>query len=237
MKIERINDHQFRCMLTQKELSDRKINLSELAYGSEKARSLFHDLMEQAFAEFGFEAEDIPVMIEAIPMSEETIMLIVTKIEDPEELDTRFSRFTPSASEDEDNSGAQRADDILELFRLLSEAKSSTQKKEKEKQSPAEPSAFVRIYSFPDLDSVCRAAAVLNCFFHGESSLYQDPKEKVYYLSVRKSEETPEDFNKVCNILSEYGTRKGYSAASEAYFMEHFRPVIQKDAVSKLALI
>ena len=39
MKIERINDHQFRCMLTQKELSDRKINLSELAYGSEKARS------------------------------------------------------------------------------------------------------------------------------------------------------------------------------------------------------
>ena len=43
---------------------------------------------------FGFEADDIPLMIEAIPLSQDTIILVITKVEYPEELDTRFSRFS-----------------------------------------------------------------------------------------------------------------------------------------------
>ena len=35
MKIERINDNQIRCTLTKKDLADRQIKLSELAYGTE----------------------------------------------------------------------------------------------------------------------------------------------------------------------------------------------------------
>lgn len=38
--------------------------------------------------------EDIPLMIEAIPVSADCIVLIVTKVDDPEELDTRFSKFS-----------------------------------------------------------------------------------------------------------------------------------------------
>ena len=93
MKIERIYDNQLRCTLTSLDLSSRGINLAELAYGSEKARNLFREMIQQAAQEVGFEAEDIPLMVEAIPLSSESIMLIVTKVEDPEELDTRFSNF------------------------------------------------------------------------------------------------------------------------------------------------
>lgn len=93
MKIERISDNQIRCTLTSLDLSSRGINLAELAYGSEKARNLFREMIQQAAQEVGFEAEDIPLMVEAIPLSSESIMLIVTKVEDPEELDTRFSKF------------------------------------------------------------------------------------------------------------------------------------------------
>ena len=52
-------------------------------------------MMQQAAFEFGFEAEDIPLMIEAIPASSDSIVLIITKVEDPEELDTRFSKLCP----------------------------------------------------------------------------------------------------------------------------------------------
>ena len=97
MKIERISDNQIRCTLTSLDLSSRGINLAELAYGSEKARNLFREMIQQAAQEVGFEAEDIPLMVEAIPLSSESIMLIVTKVEDPEELDTRFSKFSPFA--------------------------------------------------------------------------------------------------------------------------------------------
>lgn len=67
MKIEKISDNQIRCTLTRADLADRQLQLSELAYGTEKAKSLFRDMMQQAAFEFGFEAEDIPLMIEAIP--------------------------------------------------------------------------------------------------------------------------------------------------------------------------
>lgn len=38
-------------------------------------------------------------MIEAIPMPNECIILDITKVSDPEELDTRFSRFSQSSVE------------------------------------------------------------------------------------------------------------------------------------------
>mgnify|MGYP002896795245 CR=1 FL=1 len=85
MKIEKISDNQIRCTLTRADLADRQLKLSELAYGTEKAKVLFRDMMQQAAYEFGFEAEDIPLMIEAIPLSADTIILIITKVEYPEE--------------------------------------------------------------------------------------------------------------------------------------------------------
>ena len=39
MKIEKINDNQIRCTLTLDDLAQRQLKLSELAYGSEKAKS------------------------------------------------------------------------------------------------------------------------------------------------------------------------------------------------------
>lgn len=100
MKFERISENQIRCTLNKADLADRELKINELAYGSEKAKELFRELMEQASYEVGFEAENIPLMIEAIPVSPDCLVLIITKVEDPEELDTRFSKFTQPATAD-----------------------------------------------------------------------------------------------------------------------------------------
>ena len=129
MKIEKVNDHQIRCTLTREDLADRELKLSELAYGTEKAKDLFRDMMQQASFEFGFEAEDIPLMIEAIPLNSECIVLIITKVEDPDELDTRFSKFAPSVHEDGNtlddvlDTIAEGADDVLDLFKKIQNSK------------------------------------------------------------------------------------------------------------------
>ena len=127
MKIEKVNDHQIRCTLTKADLADRELKISELAYGTEKAKSLFRDMMQQASYEFGFDAEDIPLMIEAIPLNSECIVLVITKVEDPEELDTRFSKFSEPEDEFADNESmdldedalAQGAEEILQIFNEL----------------------------------------------------------------------------------------------------------------------
>ena len=125
MKIERISENQIRCTLTRSDLADRELKLSELAYGTEKAKELFREMMVQASDELGFEADNIPLIIEAVPISNECIMLIVTKVDDPEELDTRFSKFTPSPEDtddlaDSDDELYNSADEILDMFKRLS---------------------------------------------------------------------------------------------------------------------
>lgn len=92
MKIEKISDNQIRCTLSHQDLAERELKLSELAYGSEKAKALFRDMMQQASYEFGFEADDIPLMIEAIPISKETLILVITKVDNPDELNNKFSK-------------------------------------------------------------------------------------------------------------------------------------------------
>ena len=124
MKIEKINENQIRCTLTREDLESHQVNLKELAYGSEKAKKLFRDMMQQAQIQFGFEADNIPLMIEAIPVNLDSVILIVTKVEDPEELDTRFSKFSPY----KDNAQAEPlqldgADNIIDIFQKICEAK------------------------------------------------------------------------------------------------------------------
>ncbi len=93
MKIEKVNDNQIRCTLTKEDLADRQLKLSELAYGTEKAKVLFRDMMQQAAYEFGLQAEDIPLMIEAIPLSADTIIRTITKVEYPKRLILVFLNF------------------------------------------------------------------------------------------------------------------------------------------------
>ena len=130
MKIEKVNDNQIRCTLTREDLEDRHIKISELAYGSAKAKSLFKDMVEQANYEFGFETNDIPLMVEAIPLPSESIVLIITKVEYPDELDTRFSKFSEADDDFTDLGNAGQppvikgAADILELFERIKNIKS-----------------------------------------------------------------------------------------------------------------
>lgn len=257
MKIEKINDNQIRCTLTRDDLANRQIKLSELAYGTEKAKNLFRDMMLQAQDEFGFEADNIPLMIEAIPITPDSIVLIITKVEDPEELDTRFSKFAMneddspvSVSDVPDISGA---DDILDLFQKLCESKlkksSSMKKKEKAPSSKSKVSEeettvpednseekspnLTRIFTFLDLDVIISASRGLNGCYDGENTLYKD-KNQNYLLILHQTDSTPEEFNKVCNILSEYGRGRACSSSVEAYLTEHGEVIISQQALQQL---
>lgn len=255
MKIERINENQIRCTLTSFDLSMRNLNLSELAYGSEKARSLFREMIKKAEAEVGFEAEDIPLMVEAIPLSAESIMLIITKIEDPEELDTRFSRFSPAA--EEEASGTSLPNELLEgadqILNLLSQAggtpenaKSSAPVKPVSEKKPAETatggvgktyadSLAQRIFCFDSLKTSAQACRIGGQAFEGESCLYKNRRTGKYYLFLRELTPGSEDFIRFCNLLVEYGTSVRAEYASRAYFDEHYERIIRENAVAVLS--
>lgn len=258
MKIEKVNENQIRCTLTKEDLADRQIKISELAYGSEKAKSLFRDMIEQANYEFGFEADDIPLMIEAIPLSGENIILQITKVEYPEELDTRFSRFSEGEEDQEESnpdtalfSNTQGADDILGLFQKMKEDLEE-QIEEKEKQvenislelpktkkresvTPELSETLTKMFEFGKLEQVERLANVLAGYYTGENDLYKDEHKNRFYLLVRKSKHSPEEFNKVCNVISEYAVQKKYTSATEAFFLEHGKSILKGNALEVMS--
>ena len=274
MKIEKVNDTQIRCTLTKEDLADRQLKLSELAYGTEKAKSLFREMMQQAAYEFGFEADNIPLMIEAIPLPSESIILIITKVEYPEELDSRFSQFSPPSEDDlpeepQEYSAPvlEGAEDIMNLIKKIKNHKSDetatpVQQHLSDIQSIAEtvnsglekllsavdkhppvqevpaketkPQNVSKLLIFNSLDEVIRVASLMGDYYQGNNDLYHNPKSEQYYLVLHKGSHSPEEFNRVCNSLSEYGKQGAYSDALIAYFNEHNQCILSKRALQIL---
>ena len=233
MKIEKLNDNQIRCTLTRADLADRELKLSELVTGTEKAKSLFHDMMQQASAEFGFEAEDMPLMIEAVPASSDSIVLIITKVDEPEELDHKFSKFGTTHNVLDKLEGA---DEFLDLVNKVKDAVSETVKQVTQKEE--EPNLpKIRLFSFSTLDCVITASRILENLYQGANTLYKDSPNDVYILALTQSKHSTYEFNKFCNMLSEYGCLEIATPTILAYLEEHCEIIISANAVQQLGQI
>ena len=217
MKIEKISDNQIRCTLTRADLADRQLQLSELAYGTEKAKSLFRDMMQQAAFEFGFEAE--------------------------------FSKFAPSSIADARKKNTpgklEGAEGLLDLLGKVQESFEA----QAAKSAPDTTSASgddtekkdsgnnIRLFSFPVMENVLKAARLLAPMYHGSNTLYKDEQEEMYLLALARSDHSAADFNRICNMLSEYGALERASGATFAFLEEHCKTFLSGDAVQQLANI
>ena len=280
MKLERLSENQIRCTLNKADLADRELLLNELAYGTDKAKELFRDMMEQAADELGFEVNDIPLMIEAIPVSPDCLILIITKVEDPEELDTRFSRFskytdieisdsTDIVEEDKEdadedsldlfNNAASLMETISDIVENIEQAKKQSEssqnanfiplsaalrenaarkKAEKAKEKKKEDiTVSYRVFSFQNINDISKAAVMVAPIYRDDNSLYKSPFDNHYYLIVNHQSDDLENYQRVCNLLSEYGTKVKANYAMPYYFAEHFKVIIKKDAIQTLASI
>lgn len=260
MKIEKLNDNQIKCILNKNDLASRDLNVSELAYGSDKANFLFREMTEQAYKKFGFQIDNTPLMVEAIPLPNDSIALILTKVDDPEELDTRFSKFSPtkddlanissSVSSSED-SKINKANEILNLLSSFREAladsaglsaMSHTKKQDKKdstendsQTASASQKNIALVFVFDNIDKIISLSKVLRTKYHGQSSIYQ--RDNLYYLLINQSDHSPEEFNQICNILCEFGNRTNMNLYSEAYLSEHCELILKDDSLMKLASI
>ena len=245
MKIEKLSETQIKCTLNGQDLNDRELQLSELAYGSEKAKALFSELVLKASYECGFVPDENPLMIEAIPVNSDCLVLIVTKVSDPDEFDTRFSQMTPAPEDlknfDDRSKQMARADEIFacvsQLSSLLSKAAQELTNKEGEKESSPEHVVMQKCFIFDSLAEIIRFAGVIAPFYSGKNTLYKDDWNEKYYLVLNISLHSPEVFNKVCNIAAEYGTPEHTRYASVSYYDEHFTRIIKDSAVKKLAAL
>ena len=239
MKIEKINDRQICCIISSEDLINNQIKLSELAFGSNKARVFFRDLMLKARNDCGFDGLNSQLMIEAIPQPPDAIKLIITKMGES----TKSTEQAPGDAPAHLDLHFEGVDGVLNLIREIREqAAKGSSKKNSPGQSAAQtylpkemPRPVVEAFRFADIESIASAAGALKGQYDGENSLYFEPLQGTYLLTVHCVTESPEEFNKICNILTEYSIPVHCSESGEYYLKEHGNEMIAGRALQVLA--
>ena len=241
MKIEKIDENSIALIINNEELRNRNLKMSDLSYGSDKAKDLLVEIMNQAKTEVGFNP-DAPLAVEAVPLKDGDIKLIVTKVYNPDELDARYSRFTPMKHDKLPFTIMQMLEDTIDKFEEAlkqNNTKGINEVNNVEKLEIRKETDQIVIFEFDDLDKASDACKNVK-YFDYVSVLYKDEKSKKYYLVLSISGNVPkvviEDFNKVCNSLAEHGVRiRGKVGMNQAYYEEHYKIIIKEDAVNKLS--
>lgn len=257
MKIEQINPNQIKCILNKNDLSSRNLQVDNLTYGTEPFNSLVNELIKHAKDKFNFITDSTPIVIEAIPMPGDSLSITITKNDDPEELDTRFSKFSPTP-EDVENAinetfsshqeKINKANEILSLLSsfkdaLLNQAiqdstdfpKISTPNNSKKNQMPPVHNDINLVFIFENMDKLISLSRILQTKYTGESSIYQNNNQ--FYLLINNVSHTPEEFNQICNIICEYGRYTNFKKNPTAYLNEHYELILAEDALQQLANI
>lgn len=237
MKIEKINENQIRCTLNKEDLEDRDIKLSELAYGTGKTRELFQDMMQQANDDFGFEVNDIPLMVEAMPLASEGIVLVITKVENPEDSRSHFSNLFSKEFTDDFFSRLESMRMELEDFDEIHADSEEQEEISRDASNVTTDSLLYSIYVFDSLSDVISVAQLLVPYYQGDSSVYKSPINGKYYLSLCMEASNEHLLNKICSVLTEHGQREEPSYAKELYYIEHYEEIIADNAIEKLGHI
>lgn len=230
MKLERISDNQIRCTLNKEDLAGKETLLNELAFGSDKAKGLFRELMKKASAELGFETNDIPLMVEAIPVSKDCLILVITRVDNPDDFHEHYKKLSKNVSPE--NIHITEGSDLLDFL-----GNSSDHLKDLEDTMKfALLDSGLNIYCFHTLEDISDAAKLIKSY-QTRSSLYKDPMNHCYYLTLSTLSDTNEntDMEEIHSILSEYCKRLPNTYATASLFNEHLKTIIQRNAVEEMA--
>ena len=215
MEIEKISDDQIKFILTQADLEERDIRISELSYGSEKSQELFHEIMEEAVLHCDFRTDGhVPLVVEAVPLAGNSLMIIVTKASDKDVLHSRFD--------------------------ILPHTKNEGKFIEKGLPEPAEaPAAAAKadktvvIYVFDTLDCASAAALRIQKVYSGTGTLVKSFDG--LYLILDGAELPGKETPALEYAIGDYGRKHSTSMMAAMYLLEHGDVWIRGDAVTRLA--
>lgn len=219
MKIEKISDTQIRVTLNHSDLQNRDIKIGELAYGSTKAQALFRDMMNQAYEDFGFEAENVPLMIEAVPLSTDSIMIVVTKVDDPNQIEERLEAIGERPTHRTFKESLEnKLNDLQELTQEAPKSSHST--------------SCTLMYTFKNLEDVTHASCYIKNLYFGETTLYKYDNQ--YFMILKPNKNKKNNTAILKSMLSEFGEEGTSSELNEIFLKEHAKVLLASNALDIL---
>lgn len=212
MKIEKVSDSQLKFTLTQADLEEMKIKLEDLAAPGERTQKLFRDMIEKAVEQCDFPIENVPLMVEAVPASSESIMIIVTKISERKE--------------------------SAESFLQVNQGKAVRKYKRKGLETPFASKTIsdenVLIFSFDSLDDIIDLSSDLNKLYTGTNSIYKN-NGRYFLIIINDNPFDNIEVETIEDMLFEFGKKHVSNMLAEEYLVEHGEKIIDGNAIKVLS--
>ena len=260
MNIEPFDSNSMKVTLDSEDLERLGIDLHRDTYGSPKMQQLFRRIKTKLRQEYGFNPENQPLAIEAIPVSVEQLVLNFIPIY-PEDVGSTYAHFSSIAPEDEemglydsipdesDSGLLTDDDDSFGSSRFRENSGSSLffpphppegvslRAFEKKDRQDAKPQALA--VSFRSFQEAGTASSLLpDTADRAESCLFRMGKSQTadsYVLFIRPGNLPDKaDMRRLARTLSEYGRVEVCTDARLDYFLEHGTCLIKSDAIAKL---
>ena len=241
MKIDKINDMQVVCELSEEELNTMDLHMNTFMDDKEKSSSFLNALVdvalehtnmlkikEQAYLNLSVDKEKkkIKVLINAIG---ETML--------PDELYDEIASLLQSLGieepflDEEEDEFEEDDSDIDELTEYRDDQYYAYRSNLEQMADKIKYSGYASI-EFKSLDEITTTLKKYNKEFCGESEQFK--KDNRYILVLTFSEKLRTEYDNLIMSLADFVKMKDIPATRKAYLKEHYETIIAKDAFNKM---
>lgn len=249
MDFRRIDKNTVQCILSEEEMNAYGFQVEDFFSNQEKSRDFLEHIVERAEEEVGYESKGGMVSMQIMKMPNNDLAITFSERDREEgflnvlqQLHQLAGLFDPDTSEQVHNTDRESEElvDSEEEDRLRADEayqkhmrEVEKRKREKEKQQILSPKAY-RFEKFHDLEQF---AASLEMNKPITSTVYRDANDNSYYLLIRKGRLKMEEYQFLCQRISEFAVLGSEQPYVEQFCKEHFEVFIPKQAVRILKQI
>lgn len=246
MEFERIGKNTVQCHMTVEEMNDYGLRIEDFFTNQEKSRNFLEQLVERAEEEIGYEVETGMISMQLMRLPDDSLVItfsdrgedglhnMLNQLQNlagmldestAESIVDAMSRELGASSEEEvySEEELQEVDDTERTY--------PKRRNEKQQEKRRKSTVSSKVYRFEGLSVLENFACALHMEKNISSRLYKNAAGGEWYLLVKKGKLKLEEFQTICQQLSEYGSLCTKQPFMEQYCKEHYDCVIGKQAL------
>lgn len=247
MDFRKIDDNTVQCRMTEEEMNEYGLQIEDFFTDQEKSRDFLEQIVEMAEEEVGYEVESGMVSMQLMRMPDNSLTITFTD-RGEDGLQSMLHQIQQLAgmideAVNEDNNDAQDQNGDLRKKEIHSPNTEVDKKKQKEYQKHMQEIEKLqrekekrklnsaKVYEFCSFTDLEQFATDYQTNKNISSKVYRDKQAGKYYLLVKKGKLKMEEYQNLCNRLSDYGSLCSEQPFVEQYCKEHFECLIGKHAM------
>ena len=207
MKIRRINDNTISCIISPEDLKEHGIRIDDFFERKKEAVDFIRATVAKAILSENFDLEGEMTTMRISVLPDHSLSLLISR-EDPSQKGLGEARkYIRDLLESISEKAKERAEkksgfENDPIAGLLSDSSDSSDSSEKENDKACEKSFMFSFFSVREAMECCRVFENMEPF---DSSFYYLSEDDVYFLILRRTEQTPEGFERRVLSANEFG--------------------------------